>query len=241
MTEVLHFPSSPTTTTTPSPSPSPSPSTSSSPSSLSCAPPSCLSCAPSSILLPNGDPVDDDDDAEGGSSNNSVAFSREREAEGDQLSLLTLLIAIFRKSLVACKSDTRDLCAMEISWPTNVRHVAHVTFDRFNGFLGLPVEFEPEVPRRAPSARYIVPFFFPLFFCLILPFLWYQNWFFFFLVIWLKCECGMIELVYWNGMLIYDYWNFPSNIHNWLYFLLASLCSANFVIVIVSCSIVEIF
>lgn len=41
---------------------------------------------------------------------------------------------------------------MEIGWPTNVRHVAHVTFDRFNGFLGLPVEFEPEVPRRAPSA-----------------------------------------------------------------------------------------
>jgi len=30
--------------------------------------------------------------------------------------------------------------------------VAHVTFDRFHGFLGLPVEFEPEVPRRAPSA-----------------------------------------------------------------------------------------
>ncbi|KAI3471803.1 hypothetical protein Pfo_028456 [Paulownia fortunei] len=41
---------------------------------------------------------------------------------------------------------------MEIGWPTNVRHVAHVTFDKFNGFLGLPVEFEPEVPRRPPSA-----------------------------------------------------------------------------------------
>ncbi|PWA65423.1 rho GTPase activating protein with PAK-box/P21-Rho-binding domain-containing protein [Artemisia annua] len=41
---------------------------------------------------------------------------------------------------------------MEIGWPTDVRHVAHVTFDRFNGFLGLPVEFEPEVLRRAPSA-----------------------------------------------------------------------------------------
>ncbi|KAL6507741.1 Rho GTPase-activating protein 1 [Orobanche gracilis] len=41
---------------------------------------------------------------------------------------------------------------MEIGWPSNVRHVAHVTFDRFNGFLGLPVEFEPEVPRRPPSA-----------------------------------------------------------------------------------------
>ncbi|KAI3723223.1 hypothetical protein L2E82_34666 [Cichorium intybus] len=48
--------------------------------------------------------------------------------------------------------EKRDLSAMEIGWPTNVRHVAHVTFDRFNGLLGLPVEFEPEVPRRAPSA-----------------------------------------------------------------------------------------
>ncbi|GER41880.1 Rho GTPase-activating protein [Striga asiatica] len=33
---------------------------------------------------------------------------------------------------------------MEIGSPSNVRHVAHVTFDRFTGFLGLPVEFEPE-------------------------------------------------------------------------------------------------
>uniref|UniRef100_A0A2P2IXA2 Gtpase activating protein n=1 Tax=Rhizophora mucronata TaxID=61149 RepID=A0A2P2IXA2_RHIMU len=41
---------------------------------------------------------------------------------------------------------------MDIGWPSDVRHVAHVTFDRFNGFLGLPVELEPEVPRRAPSA-----------------------------------------------------------------------------------------
>ncbi|KAK7272232.1 hypothetical protein RJT34_28708 [Clitoria ternatea] len=41
---------------------------------------------------------------------------------------------------------------MDIGSPTNVRHVAHVTFDRFNGFLGLPVEFEPEVSRRPPSA-----------------------------------------------------------------------------------------
>ncbi|GAB2274594.1 Rho GTPase-activating protein 1 [Dionaea muscipula] len=57
------------------------------------------------------------------------------------------------KTLIACKADRdKELCAMEIGWPTNVRHVAHVTFDRFNGFLGLPVEFEPDVPRRAPSA-----------------------------------------------------------------------------------------
>ncbi|GMG98440.1 hypothetical protein Nepgr_000280 [Nepenthes gracilis] len=77
---------------------------------------------------------------------------KRREKEREELSLLALLVAVFRKSLIACKTDREELCAMEIGWPTNVRHVAHVTFDRFNGFLGLPVEFEPEVPRRAPSA-----------------------------------------------------------------------------------------
>ncbi|MCO5591797.1 hypothetical protein L7F22_045789 [Adiantum nelumboides] len=41
---------------------------------------------------------------------------------------------------------------MEIGWPTNVRHVAHVTFDSFNGFLGLLIEFQMEVPRQVPSA-----------------------------------------------------------------------------------------
>uniref|UniRef100_A0A0V0IBC3 Putative rho GTPase-activating protein 2-like n=1 Tax=Solanum chacoense TaxID=4108 RepID=A0A0V0IBC3_SOLCH len=41
---------------------------------------------------------------------------------------------------------------MEIGWPTNVQHLTHVTFDRFHGFLGLPVEFEVEIPCKAPSA-----------------------------------------------------------------------------------------
>ncbi|KAF2315185.1 hypothetical protein GH714_038368 [Hevea brasiliensis] len=41
---------------------------------------------------------------------------------------------------------------MDISWPTDVRHVSHVTFDSFNGFLGLPTEFEPDVPRKVLSA-----------------------------------------------------------------------------------------
>ncbi|KAL0338651.1 UNVERIFIED_CONTAM: Rho GTPase-activating protein 1 [Sesamum angustifolium] len=77
--------------------------------------------------------------------------------EGNQLSVLAVLVAILRKSLVGCTSVTGvgvgvEEQLMEIGWPTNVRHVAHVTFDRFNGFLGLPVEFEPEVPRRPPSA-----------------------------------------------------------------------------------------
>ncbi|KAM1440644.1 hypothetical protein ACFX13_008705 [Malus domestica] len=83
---------------------------------------------------------------------------KERDREGDQLSLVTLLVTAFRRSLIGCSSTNSadsgrgKLSSMEIGWPSNVRHVAHVTFDRFNGFLGLPVELEPEVPRRAPSA-----------------------------------------------------------------------------------------
>ncbi|KAK7268009.1 hypothetical protein RIF29_20691 [Crotalaria pallida] len=88
---------------------------------------------------------------------------KEREREGDQLSsILTLLVVAFRKSLIgSCSSpssnrtsDAAELSSssMEIGLPSNVRHVAHVTFDRFNGFLGLPVEFEPHVPIRVPSA-----------------------------------------------------------------------------------------
>ncbi|WOL09999.1 rho GTPase-activating protein 5 [Canna indica] len=69
-------------------------------------------------------------------------------------------MAALRKSLVMCSVGAGEdgACrgaapvAMEIGWPTDVRHVAHVTFDRFDGFLGLPVEMEAEVPRRAPSA-----------------------------------------------------------------------------------------
>ncbi|XP_054803986.1 rho GTPase-activating protein 5-like [Prosopis cineraria] len=77
---------------------------------------------------------------------------KERDREGDQLSILTLLVTAFRKSLIGCSTSRGELSSMEIGWPSNVSHVAHVTFDRFHGFLGLPVEFEPEVPRRAPSA-----------------------------------------------------------------------------------------
>ncbi|KAG4988721.1 hypothetical protein JHK84_031284 [Glycine max] len=42
---------------------------------------------------------------------------------------------------------------MEIGLPSNFRHVSHVAFDRFNGFLGLPMEFKAEAPKRALSAR----------------------------------------------------------------------------------------
>lgn len=84
------------------------------------------------------------------------------EREEEQLSLIALLLTLLRKSLGACRLRAEEASrSMEIGWPTNVRHVAHVTFDRFHGFLGLPDEFEPEVPRRAPSARFffILPYF----------------------------------------------------------------------------------
>uniref|UniRef100_J3N641 Rho-GAP domain-containing protein n=1 Tax=Oryza brachyantha TaxID=4533 RepID=J3N641_ORYBR len=89
---------------------------------------------------------------------------REQEGEGsleeeeERWSFLALLLELLRKSLLPCRTEEGGCgggggeCGMEIGWPTDVQHVAHVTFDRFHGFLGLPVEFEPEVPRRAPSA-----------------------------------------------------------------------------------------
>ncbi|KAG7014405.1 Rho GTPase-activating protein 2 [Cucurbita argyrosperma subsp. argyrosperma] len=75
----------------------------------------------------------------------------------NQLSLVDVLLTALRKSMVYCRVDRREelistVHQMEIGWPTNVRHIAHVTFDRFNGFLGLPVEFEVEIPSSVPSA-----------------------------------------------------------------------------------------
>lgn len=64
-------------------------------------------------------------------------------------------LAALRKSLlVSCSVDRDDVAAnMDIGWPIEVSHVAHVTFDRVNGsFLGLPSELQPEVPIGVPSA-----------------------------------------------------------------------------------------
>ncbi|GMH00380.1 hypothetical protein Nepgr_002219 [Nepenthes gracilis] len=69
-----------------------------------------------------------------------------------QFPIWAVVAAALRKSLVTCSVDRGDVSSMDISWPTDVRHISHVTFDRFNGFLGLPVELEPEVPTRVPSA-----------------------------------------------------------------------------------------
>jgi hypothetical protein len=79
--------------------------------------------------------------------------------QDERWSFLALLFELLRKSLLGCRTVGGGAegegggCGMEIGLPTDVHHVGHVTFDRFHGFLGLPVEFELEVPRRAPSAR----------------------------------------------------------------------------------------
>ncbi|KAM5563888.1 rho GTPase-activating protein 2 [Rosa sericea] len=80
-----------------------------------------------------------------------------KEEEQNQLSLVDFLLSAIRKSMVACRVEQgEDMISavqnLDIGWPTNVRHITHVTFDRFNGFLGLPVEFEVEIPGRVPSA-----------------------------------------------------------------------------------------
>ncbi|KAI3460847.1 hypothetical protein Pfo_017510 [Paulownia fortunei] len=90
----------------------------------------------------------------GKSSKSAVAEDQDR-----QLSLLDIILSALRKSMVStCRTDSQEqegvstVHHMEIGWPTNVQHVTHVTFDRFHGFLGLPVEFEVEIPCKAPSA-----------------------------------------------------------------------------------------
>ncbi|KAJ9547676.1 hypothetical protein OSB04_020219 [Centaurea solstitialis] len=99
----------------------------------------------------------------GGTTKGGNGSSCSEEEEQNQLSIVALLIAALRKSMVACRVDQRDdqiqssgtglnQNQMEIGWPTNVQHLTHVTFDRFHGFLGLPVEFEVEIPCRVPSA-----------------------------------------------------------------------------------------
>jgi len=96
----------------------------------------------------------------GGAGSEGKAEDGQQQAQGQgQGQVLALVLAALRKSVVLpCQMADADDPAgaawgMEIGWPTDVRHVAHVTFDRLHGFLGLPVEFELEIPGQVPSAR----------------------------------------------------------------------------------------
>ncbi|KAK7259450.1 hypothetical protein RIF29_25057 [Crotalaria pallida] len=99
----------------------------------------------------------------GGKGRNKVTKTTEEEEENNhhQVSPVAVLLAALRKSMVACSVESPDDVIstvhhhhrnMEIGWPTNVKHVSHVTFDRFNGFLGLPLELELDIPSPVPSA-----------------------------------------------------------------------------------------
>ncbi|CAL5075933.1 unnamed protein product [Urochloa decumbens] len=93
----------------------------------------------------------------GGGEGKADEGQQQQQAQG-QGQMLALVLAALRKSVVLpCQMADADDPAgaawgMEIGWPTDVRHVAHVTFDRLHGFLGLPVEFELEIPGQVPSA-----------------------------------------------------------------------------------------
>ena len=85
------------------------------------------------------------------------------------VSVVEMVAGALRRSLMLCSSsgtavreaapeeDGAAGAGMQIGGPTDVRHVSHVTFDRFVGFLGLPADLEPDVPRPVPSARFSVP------------------------------------------------------------------------------------
>ncbi|XP_047335285.1 rho GTPase-activating protein 2-like [Impatiens glandulifera] len=94
----------------------------------------------------------------GGGGGSRVVDGGDQDQNHQQLSIVAFLITALRKSMVSCRIDRTDeevistVRSMEIGWPTNVQHITHVTFDRFQGFLGLPVEFEVEVPCKVPSA-----------------------------------------------------------------------------------------
>ncbi|XP_006652676.2 rho GTPase-activating protein 3-like [Oryza brachyantha] len=84
------------------------------------------------------------------------------QAEKGGGGLVGAVVGALRRSLVMCSAgkvgdgedseDDDEEEGMEIGRPTDVRHVSHVTFDRFGGFHGLPADLEPDVPRPTPSA-----------------------------------------------------------------------------------------
>ncbi|XP_075473582.1 rho GTPase-activating protein 2-like [Primulina tabacum] len=83
--------------------------------------------------------------------------NQQEDQQHQQLSLMDFILVALRKSMVSCRLDCNSevisaVHHMDIGFPTNVQHIAHVTFDRFNGFSGLPVEFEVEIPCKVPSA-----------------------------------------------------------------------------------------
>ncbi|CAI0446084.1 unnamed protein product, partial [Linum tenue] len=92
----------------------------------------------------------------GGGCKSSARGSNKASSEDEhnhQLSMVAVLLSALRISLASscCIEDVEDLMSssssvainhMDIGRSTNVQHITHVIFDRFNGILGLPMEFE---------------------------------------------------------------------------------------------------
>lgn len=113
--------------------------------------------------------------------------TRHSQQHQQQFAILDVVVGVLKRSLVTCsvveeemeeEEEDSSSASLDISWPTDVRHVSHVTFDRFNGFLGLPSEFQPEVPTRVPSARSISSsIFFLLIFAVCITLMWFMGYF----------------------------------------------------------------
>ncbi|KAL6569682.1 hypothetical protein OROMI_014196 [Orobanche minor] len=101
----------------------------------------------------------DDDDSDNPATTRFISPARsvlpsKANSNQPQFSVLAVVAAALRKSLVTCSVDADEVAFdVDIGLPTDVRHVSHVTYDRFNGFRGLPAELQPDVPRKPPSAR----------------------------------------------------------------------------------------
>nr|XP_043624150.1 rho GTPase-activating protein 5-like [Erigeron canadensis] len=82
-----------------------------------------------------------------------------RSNHNNNFTIASILLNALRKSLLTCAVDHHDVTkadTLNIGSPTDVQHVSHVTFDRFHGFLGLPLAFQCDVPHKVPSASVCV-------------------------------------------------------------------------------------
>ncbi|GJN21843.1 hypothetical protein PR202_gb09362 [Eleusine coracana subsp. coracana] len=143
------------------------------------APPSEI-CFRHQIPFPRSDTVFEEEEEEDEDEEDEFEGDEEEMDEGEELtvssplmiptaptprggaSVVEMVTGALRRSLMLCttsgareaapEEDGAAAAGMQIGMPTDVRHVSHVTFDRFSGFLGLPADLEPDVPCPVPSA-----------------------------------------------------------------------------------------
>ncbi|GJU15058.1 Rho GTPase-activating protein 5-like protein [Tanacetum coccineum] len=86
--------------------------------------------------------------------------------QSPSFTVVALFLAALRKSIVTCTVDDNEsedddddhgscTSTLDIGCPTDVQHVSHVTFDRFDGFLGLPTELQTHVSTCNPPSASI--------------------------------------------------------------------------------------